>query len=172
MENVENAIDGQPMGEDEDPTLEELIPLMKIPSQVDGHWLFSMVLNRHSHKVSWIEIREFLIEWIEARDEVTDYFEELIEKRDREKLTEKALDDITGKLDKIKVYFDNSTNATREELSKKTKEELVEFISSQEWYHANSKKDGDTLPSFNSKNSRNSSYHKASSSGRGHHLKV
>merc|ERR1711994_1102866 len=114
---------GEPLGEDEDPTLEELIPLMKIPSQVDGHWLFSMVLNRHSDTVSWVEIREFLIDWIEARDEVTDYFEELIEKRDREKLTEKALDDITGKLEKIKGYFDEKLKKSRDELSKKTKEE-------------------------------------------------
>merc|ERR1712087_560997 len=122
MQNVEDAIDEEPLGEDEDPTLEELIPLMKIPSQVDGHWLFLMVLNRHSDTVSWVEIREFLIEWIEARDEVTDYFEELIEKRDREKLTEKTLD-------KIKMYFDDSTNATRDELNKKSKEDLIEYIS-------------------------------------------
>ena len=67
------------------------------------------------------------------RDEVTDYFEELIEKRDREKLTEQSLDDITGKLDKIKKYFEETTGASRDELSKKSKEELVEYIASEVW---------------------------------------
>ena len=43
------------------------MPLMGIQSEVDGHWLFSIVLNRHCETVSWIEIRQFLIEWIEAR---------------------------------------------------------------------------------------------------------
>ena len=54
-------------GEDEDPTVEELIP-MKTPSEVDGMWLFSIVIERHSNKVSWVEITD------EARDEVTECF--------------------------------------------------------------------------------------------------
>jgi len=61
--------------------------------------------------------------------------EELIEKRDREKLTEKAMDDINGKLDKIKKYFDDHTNATRDELNKKSQQELIEYIASSEWYN-------------------------------------
>merc|ERR1712217_234914 len=76
----------------------------------------------NSDTITWVEIREFLIDWIE--------------KRDREKLTEKALDDITGKLDKIKKYFDDNTDASRDELSKKSKEDLIEYIASAEWYHA------------------------------------
>jgi len=56
MEKVEDAIDKEPMGEDEDPTLEELTDLMEIHSEVDGRWLFSMVLDRHSDTVSWIEV--------------------------------------------------------------------------------------------------------------------
>eukprot|EP00483_Globobulimina_turgida_P006118 UN06128 len=109
------------MGEDEDPTVEELIPLMKIASEVDGNWLFSIVIQRHSNKVSWVEIREYLIDWNEARDEVTEYFDELVEKRDRVKLTEKTLDDITNKLNKIKGYFDDNINTTKDELLKKTR---------------------------------------------------
>jgi len=136
MVNVEDAIDKEPMGEDEDPTVEELIPLMKIPSEVDGNWLFSTVIKRNSDKVSWVEIREYLIDWNEARDEVTEYFEELIEKRDREKLTEKTLDDITSKLGKIKTYFDDNTSASKDELNKKTKEELVEYIAKSQWHYA------------------------------------
>merc|ERR1711971_1233628 len=136
MVNVEDAIDKEPMGEDEDPTVEELIPLMKIPSEVDGNWLFSTVIRRYSDKVSWVEIREYLIDWNEARDEVTEYFEELIEKRDREKLTEKTLDDITSKLGKIKTYFDDNTSASKDELNKKTKEELVEYIAKSQWHYA------------------------------------
>merc|ERR1712154_460823 len=133
--NVENAIDGEVMGEDEDPTVEELIPLMKIPSEVDGNWLFSIVIQRHSNKVSWVEIREYLIDWNETRDEVTEYFDELVEKRDRVKLTEKTLDDITNKLTKIsKTFFDEEINATKDDLQKKSKEELVEYIVKSEWY--------------------------------------
>merc|ERR1712154_95594 len=133
--NVENAIDGEVMGEDEDPTVEELIPLMKIPSEVDGNWLFSIVLQRHSNKVSWVEIREYLIDWNETRDEVTEYFDELVEKRDRVKLTEKTLDDITNKLTKIsKTFFDEELNATKDDLQKRSKEELVEYIVKSEWY--------------------------------------
>lgn len=136
MINVEDAIDEEPMGEDEDPTVEELIPLMKIPSEVDGNWLFSIVIQRHSAKVSWVEIREYLIDWNETRDEVTEYFEELIEKRDRVKLTEKTLDDITNKLNKIKLYFDQNTNISKDELIKKTKDELIEYIVKSSWYFA------------------------------------
>jgi len=138
MVNVEDAIDKEDMGEDEDPSLEELIAFMNIQSQVDGHWLFSMVLNRHSETVSWVEIREFLKDWIENRDEVTDYFEELLEKRYREQLTEKALDEIDGKLSKIKKYFDGWTNASRDELSKLSKEDLIEHFTSAQirWHNA------------------------------------
>merc|ERR1712154_376188 len=67
---------------------------------------------------------------------VTEYVEELIEKRDREKLTEKTLDDITSKLGKIKAYFDDNTSASKDELNKKTKEELVEYIARSEWQYA------------------------------------
>ena len=136
MINVEDAIDEEPMGEDEDPTVEELIPLMKIPSEVDGNWLFSIVIQRHSAKVSWVEIREYLIDWNETRDEVTEYFEELVEKRDRVKLTEQTLDDITNKLNKIKTYFDDNINSSKDELLKKSKDELIEYISKSSWYYA------------------------------------
>ena len=134
--NVEDAVDEELMGEDEDPTVEELIPLMKIPSEVDGNWLFSIVIQRHSQKVSWVEIREYLIDWNETRDEVTEYFEELIEKRDRVKLTEKTLDDITAKLNKIKTYFDENINISKDELLKKSKEELIEYIAKSQWYYS------------------------------------
>eukprot|EP01084_Bolivina_argentea_P217496 369235_1 len=133
MINTEDAIDVQVMGEDEDPTVEELIPLMQIPSEVDGNWLFSIVLQRHSNKVSWVEIREYLIDWNETRDEVTEYFEELVEKRDREKLTEKTLDEITNKVNKIKSYFDENLNQTKDELTKKTRHELMQIIAKTQW---------------------------------------
>merc|ERR1712130_194492 len=135
--NVENAIDGEVMGEDEDPTVEELIPLMKIPSEVDGNWLFSIVIQRHSNKVSWVEIREYLIDWNETRDEVTEYFEELIEKRDRVKLTEKTLDDIQTKLNKLsKTFFDDTVHAAKDDLQKKTKEELIDLFVKSQWYYS------------------------------------
>jgi len=130
------AIDEEVFGEDFDPTLEEMIAAMNISSEVDGQWLFDTVLKRHSDKVSWIEIREYLIDWNETRDEVTDYFEELIQYRDREKLTEKALEDITSKLGKIKTYFDGNFNVSKDELSRKNKEELIEFIVRSNWFNA------------------------------------
>merc|ERR1712154_43016 len=135
--NVETAIDQEPMGEDEDPTVEELVPLMNIPSEVDGNWLFSIVIQRHSTKVSWVEIREYLIDWNETRDEVTEYFEELIEKRDRVKLTEKTLDDIQTKLNKLsKTFFDDTVHAAKDDLQKKTKEELIDLFVKSQWYYS------------------------------------
>merc|ERR1712048_1553242 len=82
-----------------------------------------------------VEIREYLIDWNETRDEVTEYFDELVEKRDRVKLTEKTLDEITNKLTKIsKTFFDEEINATKDDLQKKSKEELVEYIVKSQWY--------------------------------------
>jgi len=48
---------------------------------------------------------------------------------------EKAMDEMTGKLDKIKKYFDENTDATRDDLNRKTKQELIEYIASSEWYN-------------------------------------
>merc|ERR1712154_66140 len=135
MVNVEDAIDDDvnKMGEDEDPTVEELIPMMKIASEVDGNWLFSIVLQRHSNKVSWVEIREYLIE-----------------------LTEKTLDDITNKLTKIsKTFFDEEINATKDDLQKKSKEELVEYIVKSQWYFSG--KQGIKQISQNVEDSKNQS---------------
>jgi len=173
MVNVEDAIDDgdNKMGEDEDPTVEELIPLMKIPSEVDGNWLFSIVLQRHSNKVSWVEIREYLIDWNETRDEVTEYFEELVEKRDRVKLTEKTLDDITNKLTKIsKTFFDESMNATKDDLQKKSKEELVEYIVKSQWYFSG--KQGIKQISRNMEDSKNKSISLIDSPHRAHQKSI
>ena len=134
--NVEFGIDKEARGEDEDPNEDELQELMQIPSDAMASWLFSVVIRRHSDKISWIELREYLVDWHEQRDEVAEFFEELLENREAAKYQQMLFDDIKGKVTKIKSYFDDNVAVQKDELNRRTKEELIDMITKSEWWHA------------------------------------
>ena len=134
--NVEFAIDKENRGEDEDPNEDELQELMRISSDAMASWLFSVVIRRHSDKISWIEVREYLVDWHEQRDEVAEFFEELVEHREANKYQQRLFDDINSKVSRIKGYFDENLAVSKEELQKRNKDELINLITKSEWWYA------------------------------------
>jgi len=106
-DNIEVAIRDEencPRAEDEDPTVGELKTLLKIYSDDHAKWLFKCVSERHSDKITWLEIRDYLGEWDDERGTITGHFENQPATHVNGKHIVSQLEDILSAVNKIQLH--------------------------------------------------------------------
>ncbi|ETO12928.1 exosome complex exonuclease, partial [Reticulomyxa filosa] len=126
------------LGEDEDPTIEELHNFLELESQELSKWLFTTVLRKTTNKVSWTEFRQYLREWAEQKEQVNEFFDDLQIEREAQTLLDDKVDTVVDDVKNIRNFLDSSAILpnNKKDLMKKDKEELIQMLLQSEFFQA------------------------------------
>jgi len=126
------------LGEDEDPTVEELYNWLELESQDLTRWLFNTVLAKTVNKVSWTEFRQYLKEWGKQKEHVAEFFRQMELEEEADQILDDKVDSISGAVEKIQDFLDPSTvlSSTQQNLMNTSKEELVRLLMKAQYFQA------------------------------------